>query len=41
MLSILYTNYTSHEFDNTKLLLYKFSVRYQVVKPVCVNAAIK
>jgi len=43
-LSILFTNYTLHELDNTKMLLYKLSVRFLVVKPACVlftvNAAL-
>jgi len=28
------------EFDNKKILFYKLSVRYLVVKPACVNAAL-
>jgi len=38
-LSILFS-YISRDLDNTKILLYKLSVRYLVVKPVCVNAAL-
>jgi len=28
------------ELDNKKILLYKLSVRYLVVKPACVNASL-
>jgi len=38
-LSILFINYVSRDLVNTKILLYKFLVRYLVVKPACVNAA--
>jgi len=38
-LSIIFINYISRNLDNTKILLYKFSFRYLVVKPACVNAA--
>jgi len=31
----------SCDFDNTKILLYKLFVRYFVVKPACVNAALE
>jgi len=39
-LSILFINYKSRDLDNTKILLYKLFVRYLVVKPACVNAAL-
>jgi len=39
-LSILFINYISRDLDNTKILLYKLFIRYLVVKPVCVNAAL-
>jgi len=29
-----------HDLDDTKILLYKLIVRYLVVKPACVNAAL-
>jgi len=38
-LSLLFMNYISRNLDNTKILLYKFFIRYLVVKPACVNAA--
>jgi len=39
-LSILFINYILRDLDNTKILLYKLFVRYLVVKPACVNAAL-
>jgi len=39
-LSIPFINYTLCDLDNTKLLLYKLFIRYLVVKPACVNAAL-
>jgi len=39
--SILFINYISRNLDNTKILLYKLFVRYLVVKPACINAAVK
>jgi len=41
-LPVLFINYTSilRDLDNTKILLYKLFVRYLVVKPTCVNAAL-
>jgi len=39
-LSILIIKYISRDLDNAKLLLYKLFVRYLVVKPACVNAAL-
>jgi len=39
-LFILFTNYTSRNLDNLKILLYKLVFWYLVVKPVCVNAAL-
>jgi len=38
-LSILFINYISRDLSDTKMLLYKFFVRYLVVKLACVNAA--
>jgi len=38
-LSNLFINYISRDLDNTKILLYKLSIWYLVVKPVRVNAA--
>jgi len=32
--------YPLHKLDKTKVLLYKLFVRYLVVKPACVNAAL-
>jgi len=37
-LSILFINY--YIAYNTKIVLYKLFVRYMVVKPACVNAAL-
>jgi len=39
-LSILFINYISRDLDNTKILLYKLSIRYLVVKSVRENAAL-
>jgi len=39
MLSVHFTNEILRELDNKKLLFYKLSVRYLVVKPGYVNAA--
>jgi len=39
-LSIFFINNILRAFDKTKILLYKLSVRYLVVKPACVNAAL-
>jgi len=39
-LSILFINYMSRDLDKTKILLYKLFVRYVVVKPECVKAAL-
>jgi len=39
-LSILFTNKILRELDKKKLLFYKLSVQYMVVKPACVNAAL-
>jgi len=36
----LLKNYISHDLGNITILLYKVSVWYLVVKPVCVNAAL-
>jgi len=38
-LFILFINYISHDLDNPKILIYKLSFWYLVVKPACVNAA--
>jgi len=38
-ISILFINYILRDLDNRKILLYKLSFLYLVVKPVCVNAA--
>jgi len=38
-LSFLFANKILRELDNKKVLFYKFSVRYLVVKLACVNAA--
>jgi len=35
----IFINYILRELDNKKILLYKLSVRYLVVKPARVNAA--
>jgi len=35
-LSILFTNYISHDLDDTKIHLYKLFVQYLVVKHACV-----
>jgi len=40
-LSILFINDISRDLDNTKIFLYKLSVRQLVVKPACVNAALE
>jgi len=37
---ILFTNKILRELDNKKELFQKLSVRYLVVKPECVNAAL-
>jgi len=37
-LFIFFINYISRELDNTKILSWKLSVRYLVVKPACVNS---
>jgi len=34
---ILFINYILRDLDNKKILLYKLSVRYLVIKPACVN----
>jgi len=39
-LPILFINYISCDLNNTKILLYKFFIRYLVVKPACVNAVL-
>jgi len=39
-LSILFINYMSRDLDNEKIHLHKLSVRYLIVKPACVNAAL-
>jgi len=39
-LYLLFTNKTLRELDNKKILLYKFSVRYLIIKLACVNAAL-
>jgi len=39
-LSNLFINSIVFELDKAKILLYKFSVRYLVVKSACVNAAL-
>jgi len=36
-LSILFINYISRDLDNTKVILFKFFVRYVVVKPTCTS----
>jgi len=38
--SLLYIKYISRNLDNTEILLYKLFVRYLVIKPACVNAAL-
>jgi len=37
--AFLFTNKILRELDNMKILIYKFSVQYLVVKFACVNAA--
>jgi len=39
MLSVYFTNKILRELHNKKVLFYRLSVRYLVVKPGCVNAA--
>jgi len=39
-LSIVFTHKLLHELGNKKILFYKLSVRYLVVKLACVNAAL-
>jgi len=38
-LSMLFINYILLDLDNMKILLYKLSVWYLVVKPACVTVA--
>jgi len=39
-ISIFFIKYLSRDLDDIKILLYKVFVRYLVVKPACVNAAL-
>jgi len=39
-LSILFIIYISRDLENKKILLYTLFVRYLIVKPACVNAAL-